>query len=82
VGLVREVEMKLIKCQSCGAPLEFNKCGHCGAFHHGKTVFPKGLIGPSSSGNLSYDLYVGDTNTGNVFYDMAVVRPEWVVKLK
>lgn len=27
--------LRLIKCQSCGAPLRQNDCAYCGAFHHG-----------------------------------------------
>lgn len=70
--------MKLVKCQSCGAGLQFNKCSYCGAYHHGEIAkLPRYHLSPSLA---DYEM---DAATGMfaTFYGYATVNHELIVKL-
>ena len=71
--------MKIIKCQSCGAPLKFATCGHCGAFHHDENSKMKQFLVPTNTTETEIQAITG---MQTVYYGLAIVRPALVAELK
>jgi len=70
-------QVEIIKCKSCGAPLKFATCGHCGAFHHGESKM-KHFIAPA---DITNDEIEKVTGMYEVSYGVTVMRPELIAKI-